>query len=235
MGFVKTAILTDFAVEQDISSKLNIAKRMAIIATIEQEIPSLKIQSGEVVGEGVQIELGNAMLREIYNQNKDLIKDKTGGEWKGIPRGVTFEETIKGFLTEENIAKVWQKVDDTLRDLSDINKAREYIAEASLNGTHKDFAMIFLGKEEFDERQKELKTLKAQYLEIEDSSSSSAVEIFNKIQIIEKGENLREKVDSKIRELLHESGADRGKRQRIEDPGTSPGGSSISASEKGSR
>ena len=31
--------------------------------------------------------------------------------------------------------------------------------------------------------EEELKSLKAQYLEIEDSSSSSAVEIFNKIQI----------------------------------------------------
>ena len=38
-------------------------------------------------------------------------------------------------------------------------------------------------------------------------------------------------MDSKIRELLHESGADRGKRQKIEDPGTSPGGSSILESE----
>jgi hypothetical protein len=79
MGFVKTAILTDFAVEQDISAKLNIAKRMAIIATIEQEILSLKSQSGDVIGGGVQIELGNAMLREIYNQNKHIIEDHPGG------------------------------------------------------------------------------------------------------------------------------------------------------------
>ncbi len=236
MGFVKTAILTDFAVEQDISAKLNIAKRMAIIAAIEQEILSLKSQSGDVIGGGVQIELGNAMLREIYNQNKHIIEDQTGGAWKGISKGITYEGAIRGFLTEENIAKVWQKVDGTLKNLSDINKAREYVAEASLNGTHKDFAMILVGKEGFDERQKELKSLKAQYLEIEDSSSSSAVEIFNKIQIIEKGENLREKVDSKIRELLHESGADRGKRQKTEEaPGASPRESSISAYERGSR
>ena len=232
MGFVKTAILTDFAVEQDISSKLNIAKRMAIIATIEQEILSLKSQSGEVVGEGVQIELGNAMLREIYNQNKESIEDKTGGAWKGISKGITCEQIIRRFLTDENIAKVWHKVDNVLRDLSDINKAREYIAEASLNGIHKDFAMIFLGKEEFDERQKELKTLKAQYLEIEDHLSSSAVEISNKIQQIERGENLKEKVDNKIRELSHESDEGRGsKRQRREEPGTNPGGPSILGSE----
>ena len=43
-------------------------------------------------------------------------------------------------------------------------------------------------------------------------------------------------MDSKIRELLHESGADRGKRQKIEEaPGASPRESLISASERGSR
>jgi hypothetical protein len=222
MGFVKTAILTDFAAEQDISAKLNIAKRMAIIATIEQEILSLKSQSGNVIGGGVQIELGNAMLREIYNKNKGLIEEQTGGAWKGIPTGITYEEATKGFLTQENIAKVWQKVDNTLRDLSDINKAREYVVEASLNGTHKDFAMIFVGKEGFDERKQELKTLKGQYLAIEDSLSPSAVEILQKIQAVEKGENLKDRVEEKIRESLHDLGEDRVKRQKIEAPGASP-------------
>jgi hypothetical protein len=162
------------------------------------------------------------MLREIYNQNKGLIEEQTGGAWKGIPTGITYEGATKGFLTQENIAKVWQKVDNTLRDLSDINKAREYIAEASLNGTHKDFAIIFLGKEGFDKRKQELKILKAQYLEIEDSSPSSADEILKKIQVIEKGQNLKESVDEKIRESLHESGEGGVKRQKIGDPGASP-------------
>ena len=227
MGFVKTAILTDFAVEQDISAKLNIAKRMAIIATIEQEILILKSRSGDAVGEGVQIELGNAMLREIYNQNKDKIEEQTGGKWKGISKGITYEQTIRGFLTEENKAKVWQKVDNTLKNLSDIGKTREYVVEASLNGTHKEFAMIILGEEGFDERQKELKTLKEQHSEIKDPSSSSALEVFDRIKAIERGENIKDKVVNKIRELSRESGEDRTKRQRIEDPGTSPGGSSI--------
>jgi len=35
---------------------------------------------------------------------------------------------VSEFLTEENIVKVWGKVNDTLRDLSDINKAREYVS-----------------------------------------------------------------------------------------------------------
>jgi hypothetical protein len=224
MGFVKTAILTDFADEQDISKKLNIAKRMAIIATIEQEILVLKNQFVNMIDEYIQIELGNAMLREVYNKNKAIIEDQTAGAWKGIPKGITHEEEITEFLTEENIAKVCQKVDDTLKRLSDTDKARDYVVGASLNGTRKDFAIIILGKEGFDERRQELKTLRAQYLEIEDSSSPSAIEISEKIKAVEQDENLKDRVEEKIRESLHDSGEDRIKRQKIDSssPGSSP-------------
>lgn len=224
MGFVKAAILTDFADEQDISKKLNIAKRMAIIATIEQEILGLKNQFGNMIGGGIQIELGNAMLREVYNQNKALIEDQTAGAWKGIPKGITYEGAIMEFLTQENIEKVCKKVDDTLKSLSDTDKARDYVVGASLNGTRKDFAIIILGKEGFDERRQELKTLRVQYQEIEDSSSPSAIEISEKIKAVEQGTNLKERVEEKIRVSLYDSGEDRIKRQKIDtsSPGASP-------------
>ena len=53
------------------------------------------------------------------------------------------------------------------------------------------------------------------------------MEVFDRIKAIERGENIKDKVVNKIRELSRESGEDRTKRQRIEGPGTSPGGSSI--------
>ena len=73
------------------------------------------------VGRGVQVELANAMYREVYKElktNGTLTKD-----WLGVPDGVAYETSITSYLTPKRISDIatmvkTEALDSSLEDIA---------------------------------------------------------------------------------------------------------------------
>lgn len=70
-GFLRIATLASASAESDIQMKLAIIKRIAVIHAIEQSVLILKNSENQSVGIRVQVELGNAMIREVCSRLKE--------------------------------------------------------------------------------------------------------------------------------------------------------------------
>jgi len=227
-GFLRIAALASAADEPDMQKKLDIIKRTAVIHTIEQEVKSLENNDGNKVGAAVEVELGNAMIREVYKHLEEKLQSKTGGKWLGVNQKIAYEGAVSQFLSEDNIKKVANKVNEELERLENQD---ELIAFAS--GSHladkNSLARVILGEKGFEERglndeklkqeseiskqlTKQEEELKRQYVEF-DSSPKEAEEIWQEIRSIqtqlelsnEIGSYLASKAKEKIEAELEKS------------------------------
>jgi len=138
-GFSEIAVLAEIALQPEIPAKLEKAKILIAEELIKEEVRALG------VGAGVEVELGNAMLREVH---KNLLANhKITEPWPGIPEGVAYEASVRSHTTPQNIAEISKKVSEKLESLT-----QENVSEFLLEGRFQDFwASAIVAKERRDE------------------------------------------------------------------------------------
>ena len=71
------------------------------------------------VGEGVEVELVNAMLMKVHE--KLLLNKDISTKWPGVPDGVAYQDIIGGYLTDDKINSIYRQVQQELKKpLSDV-------------------------------------------------------------------------------------------------------------------
>jgi len=138
-GFAEIAVLAEIAIQPDIPAKLEKAKILVAEELINHEVRNFE------PGAGVEVELGNAMLREVH---KNLLANNIIDEpWPGIPEGVAYQDSVQNYLTEKNIADISKKVSEELKSLT-----QEKVSEVILENRFQDFwALITVDQEKRDE------------------------------------------------------------------------------------
>ena len=147
-GFAEIASLMAIAKEEDIAKKIEKAKILYTQQLIKNKIRSLRNSNSQEVGVAVEVELGNAMLREVY---KKLNEEKFIKEpWLGIPSNIAYEESIQSFLTPQNIQEISNLVKEALSDTPKSQKdAIEFLCGVETNF----WAKTILTKEEREQTQ----------------------------------------------------------------------------------
>ncbi len=113
-GFTEIATMADIVSQTDIQSKLEKAKILKVTGVIREMVLGLKNGDDNKVGAEVEVELGNAILKKVHDKLSSkgaITEDK---KWLGVPKGVAYQDTISSFLTEENVKKISQKVEEVL-------------------------------------------------------------------------------------------------------------------------
>jgi hypothetical protein len=127
-GFTEIACLVEIAKQTEIYSKLEAARSMMVVNLIRTEITQIQNSNGQKVGIAVEVELANAMLKEI---NNTLLQDKTiNKSWPGVPNGIAHQAAIKSFLTYENIEAISRNVKIELQ--KPLGKVAEFFFEGPL-------------------------------------------------------------------------------------------------------
>jgi hypothetical protein len=145
-GMTEVANLVNIATKEDIKSKMEAARALMAIDVIKSKASQLE------PGQGVEVELGNAMLREVH---KELLKQKRiTQQWPGVPERVAHERTIESFMTKDNIDRISDLVKDKLAE--PLSQVAEYICEGNLQ----DFwaTQVLTAKEiqKIDEQEKQI-------------------------------------------------------------------------------
>jgi hypothetical protein len=102
------------AAQSDILDRLEATKQiftLDYIAGFVSELPE-----DQKVGKMFEVEAGNALYREVH---KMLLVNKTLKEpWLGVPGPISYEGSIRSFLTEERIREVTEKVESQIISLT---------------------------------------------------------------------------------------------------------------------
>ena len=112
-GFTEVANLVNISQQKNIPLKLGASRAIMCINLIRSETVKLK------VGEGVEVELVNAMLMKVHE--KLLLNKDISTKWPGVPDGVAYQGTIRGHLTDDKINSIYKQVQEELeKPLSDV-------------------------------------------------------------------------------------------------------------------
>lgn len=121
----EVAALMAIAAQSDISNRLEATKQiftLDYIAGFVTELPE-----DQKVGEMFEVEAGNALYREVH---KMLVGNKTLKEpWLGVPGLISYEQSIRSFLTEERIQRATKEVESQIISLTEEDLA-ERICES---------------------------------------------------------------------------------------------------------
>lgn len=158
MGFTEIATLMEIAKQQNITAKIEKAKIYRAQQLIKYNIRTLRNPQNNEVGSQVEVELGNAMLREVH---KKLLADKTIEQaWPRIPDNIANERLIESFLTPENIQKMLDLVKEALSDTQKSQKdAIDFLCGVETNF----WAKTILTKEEQEQTQYKTPEEKVEY------------------------------------------------------------------------
>jgi hypothetical protein len=143
------------------------------IAGFVSELPE-----DQKVGKMFEVEAGNALYREVH---KMLLVNKTLKEpWLGVPGPISYEGSIRSFLTEERIREVTEKVESKI-----ISLTKEDLVERICESQHNQA----WGEICFPKEVKEIKEIYAKRREglaKKDSTqwTSEDVKIFKKIDFM---------------------------------------------------
>lgn len=108
-GFAIITNLCEIIEAEAIFDKLEIAKRIEAMHFITSKAHEILVSQSESGSQGVQIEFGNVMLREVHKMLKD--KGKINKDWQAIPQGAIFGEgSIASFNTAENLKIIYDGV-----------------------------------------------------------------------------------------------------------------------------
>ena len=112
-GFTEVANLVNISQQKNIPLKLGASRAIMCINLIRLKTINLK------VGEGVEVELVNAMLMKVHE--KLLLKKDISTKWPGVPDGVAYQDIIGGHLTDDKINSIYEQVQQELKKpLSDV-------------------------------------------------------------------------------------------------------------------
>ncbi len=193
-GFAEIATLVEIAKQDNITAKIQKAKILRVLQLIKNNIRTLKNSNGNIVGEGVQVELGNAILREVHK--KLLAQNIISQPWLGIPGNIAYEATIQSFLTNGNIEKMSNLAKEAL--LPTLDSRRETID--FLCGVETDFwAMMILKKEEREIDNERINKLKEEITDLDPNETNRINQIQKQIEEIERNQsaNLVKKLQQK--------------------------------------
>jgi hypothetical protein len=200
-GFAEIATLVEITKQENITAKIQKAKILRILQLIKNDIRTLTNSNGDIVGEGVQVELGNAILREVHK--KLLAQNIISQPWPGIPGNIAYEATIQSFLTDDNIEKMSNLAKETLLPTPDSQrKTIDFLCVVET-----DFwAMMILEKEEREgERDNErINKLKEEIIDSDPNEENFIrlkQEQINEIQRNQSA-NLVKKLQQKTQDLL---------------------------------
>ena len=187
-GFTEIANLVNIASQPDIPSKLEAARVLMAINAIREEVLKLG------VGPGVQVELANAMLREVHHSL--LSAGVIARPWPGVPEGIAYQGTVQSFLTAHNVGRISNLVADELR--SPLAKVGEYLCE----GHQQDFwARMTLSKEEMQAFNAPLMEKRKEFLELEDGDEEGETRLLSEVNAAET--SFRESILSLSRTKTH--------------------------------
>ena len=126
-GWSEVAALMAIAAQSDISDRLEETKQiftLDYIAGFVSELPE-----DQKVGKMFEVEAGNALYREVH---KMLVGNKTLKEpWLGVPGPISYEQSIRSFLTEERIQSVTERVQSQI-----ISLPKETLAQRICESQH---------------------------------------------------------------------------------------------------
>ncbi|MCE3233042.1 MAG: protein npr1, 1 [Rickettsiaceae bacterium] len=100
-GFSEISAWVAIAEKQNTAAKLEAARQLIALEAIKDFVANCDPKPGQEV----EVEAGNALLREVH---KNLVKSGMK-PWPGVPGSVTYEVTIKSWLTDENIVEATKR------------------------------------------------------------------------------------------------------------------------------
>ena len=169
-GFTELASLMEVAKQENIASQIKKTEILILQKLIINSVATLRNSDGSPIGRGVEVELGNAMLREVH---KKLFDEKLIEEpWPGIPNKIQYEHVVKSFLTTENIQQIFDLTKEFIAQPQELKtkQASEFLCEIE-----PDFwAMNILSEEELEKYMKPINQKKAEILETTDPSTLEA-------------------------------------------------------------
>ncbi len=155
-GFVIIANIVEIDKQTSLQEKIDQSKFLFLVNKINEECAKLakKLQ----VGEGVEVEFANAMLKQVNDKliaNGDISKPIPG-----TPDGISYVDTVKRFLSEENIETIYKEVESALSELT-----REKISE---NITNSEYQMFWtsqsLGDDVMAQYKQDIRSLQEKYV-----------------------------------------------------------------------
>ena len=138
-GMSELALVVNIFSQGDIISSLESVRALRALYIVREEV-------AKIIGDnkGVEVELANAMYREVYHELKadgSLTQD-----WCGVPDGVAYETCITSFLKKETIRDITSMVKKNALDTS-LEDIASFICESYLQ---ESWAKIVLPREEFE-------------------------------------------------------------------------------------
>jgi len=126
-GWSEVSALMAIAAQSDILDRLEATKQIFTLDYISGFVRELP--KDEKVGEMFEVEAGNALYREVH---KMLLGNKTLKEpWLGVPGPISYEQSIRSFLTEERIQRATKEVESQI-----ISLTKEDLAERICESQH---------------------------------------------------------------------------------------------------
>lgn len=171
-GFTEIANLVNISSQPNIPSKLEAARVLMAIDMIKDKVRELG------VGPGVEVELANAMLRDVHG---DLLRRGViTSPWPGVPEGIAYQASIQSFLTPDNISRISGLVESELR--SPLTKVAEYLCEHS----HQDFwSRMTLSKQEIQDLNEPLMAKRKEFSALEDPDQATNERLSGEISAAE--------------------------------------------------
>jgi hypothetical protein len=159
-GFVIIANIVEIDKQTSLQEKIDQSKFLFLVHKINEEC--VKLAKKLQVGQEVEVEFANAMLKQVNDKliaNGDISKPIPG-----TPDGISYVDTVKRFLSEENIETIYKEVESALSELT-----REKIVE---NITNSEYQMFWtsqsLGDDVMAQYKQDIKSLQEKYLSLQE-------------------------------------------------------------------
>jgi hypothetical protein len=144
-GWSEISSWMSIAQKEDVLGRLDLAKQILVLDHIVGFVKESKL-----FGDGVEVEAGNALYREVHNRLKSdgVLEEK----WLGVPGPIAYEGMISDNITSEIISDIVAKIKTSVMSLT-----HEEVLERICEGHHSiSWGNVCFAREmrEFDENYK---------------------------------------------------------------------------------
>ena len=155
-GVVIIANIAEIDKQTSLQEKIDQSKFLFLVNKINEECVKLARELG--VGKEVEVEFANAMLKQV--NDKLIASGDISKPIPGTPDGISYEDTVKSYLSDENIEKIYQEVKSALS-----THTIEEISEKMANSAYEMFwASQSLGVDVMAQYKKDKRSLQECYL-----------------------------------------------------------------------
>ncbi|MCE3254913.1 MAG: resistance protein N-like [Rickettsiaceae bacterium] len=115
-GLLEIFVWSSILEKPSLVEKLQVARQLIVSDKIKNFVASFGFKNNAAaVGEGVEIEAGNVLMREVYNKMKENDGIK---QWTYIPTSIANEGTIAKWLTQDKIDAACKIAEDVYKNYS---------------------------------------------------------------------------------------------------------------------